>query len=333
MRRSETVLDVLRLAALSRSIFPVWLPGHVLLPTAALLDAVRGQRDELLAAVRRRVLYKQISVLTQLLGLGVSWAGVAVHARQVMLAGLIVAAVGAALGLFGKDRLVSLDTRIENLATTQRVLVTEWLSMALEVGPYSYARTAASGVSMRDVLDDRRSVITPSAVDALAEWLESLDTHVPPSQRWSQLGADLLGLAMIDERGQAARRRLEVVFDVVYTALLLMVVVAAVASVTFALPGAAIATVATLVVLGGRAAHDVTLTVFPGQPKVRSAGAAELASWRRFCARSVTELSSVDVDTICDASFLIPRTMRQRRTVAGIEKGFIQAHTTTGAST
>lgn len=332
MLPSEVVLDVLRRAGLSRAVLPAWLPGLLVVPTTALPEPLRRQRDELLAAVRRRVRYTRLAVTVQVLGLVVTWLGVVVRLPQVTTGGVVVAAVGAGLGLFGKDRLASLDSRTEQLASSYRGLLAEWLSMTLEVGPYSYALTGASGASVRDVLAERGPAVPPSAVDALTELLDST-TRPVPAATWSALRRDLLGLATLDEGGRTRRRRLELVFDSLHTLLLLLVVGVAVTTIAFAWPSAAIATVATLVVFGGRAAHDVTLTVPLGQPKAHSTTrTAQLAEWRRFCARPVADLSTTDVDTICDSVFLIRRGLRRRATRARIEQAFDHPSTATDRS-
>lgn len=312
MPPGEAVLEVLRRAGLSRAVLPAWLPGLLVVPSMALPEPVRRQRDELLAAVRRRVRYTRLAVAMQVVGLVVTWLGVVVRLPQVTTGGVVVAAVGAGLGLFGKDRLASLDSRTEQLAGSYRGLLAEWLSMTLELGPYSYALTGASGASVRDVLVERGPTVSPSAVDALTESLESA-ARPAPATTWSALRRDLLGLAALDQVGRTRRRRLELVFDSLHTLLLLLVVGVAVTTIALAWPSAAIATVATLVVFGGRAAHDVTLTIPLGAPKGHSTtGNAQLSDWRRFCDRPVADLSTTDVDVICDSVFLIRRGIRRR---------------------
>lgn len=224
---------------------------------------------------------------------------------------------GALVSFVDKDRLSVLDSGIEELFNAQKLMLLEWLAIILEVEPYSYANTSASGATKKQILEKRSDSLPRQVVDTLVLWLDTPDACILPSVRWSRLSAGLDYLATMDLRGQAARRRLEVLFDAGHAALLLLLLVTAVGIPTFTLPEVTLATVASLIALSARAADDVTLAVFWRQPQLEPSSALQFSSLRRIRTLCASDLSFSDLSAICDCSVVLPRSFRKGRAKAG----------------
>lgn len=325
MNRGEVIMAALRRAGMMRSAIPVHLPLCVVIPLTEMPAGLSTIGEELLAAVRRRVLYRRVAVLTQLGGILLAWVGVFVSpGRPLTVVGVAVAVAGALVSFVDKDRLSALDSRVEELFNTQKVMLFEWLAIVLEVEPYSYASTGASGASKKQILEKRSDSLHRQVVDTLGLWLEAPDARILPSVWWSRLCEGLSYLATVDLRGQVSRRRLELLFDAGHAALLLLLLVAAVGIPAFTLPEVTLATVASLITLSARTAGDVTLAVFWRQPQAGPSSALQFSSLRRIRTLGVSDLSPSDLSAICDCSVVVQRFFRKGRTEAGVQVDLIE---------
>jgi len=316
-RVERSAAAALREAGMARGLLPVWLPVSALLPLDGTPGVLERLRADLLVAVRRRVRYRQAALTVEALGIAVAWSGVLWPAGSpVTLVGVALAAAGALPGLTGKDRLSSVDSRIGEIHRRQRAGLAEWLAMVLEIDPYSYGRTGASGSSKLAVLEARRLSVRSDVVEGLGDWLRSAGSGPGPgpavADRWAELQGLLGELVTVDERGQRSRRRLETVVDRFYAGLLVALVVVAATSASAGLPSAALATVASLIVLGGRAADEVTVSALPGEPRDASGGGTE-GTLRMRRTAGPGELTVADLDALAAGWALVPRSVRGAR--------------------
>lgn len=307
------IARMLAAAGLPRSVLPVRVPCAVLWPTACALapPLLDHSLQQVLAAVRRRVVYRRLVVATQVLGVVGAWAGVVLDkGRALTLIGVGVALVGVAFTLIDKDRLTALDGRIERALDEHRAACLEWLLMALEIGPYSYGRSDAAGIRKDQVLRDRGAAVTGEARDALRAWLVGEPAGLMPSQRWNALREAVRHLADVDVLGRAGERRVLTRLDVLRALLLAAVLVAAVAIPTLTVPDTVLATLATVVTVTARGEAEGSLTIFPGQAP--STAATSSAIYSRLGATDAAELDIGVLDLVLRSTVVVPRSVWRR---------------------
>jgi hypothetical protein len=322
-----SALQILRASGLLRSVLPVHVPCTVLWPTGGSTSPpLETSLQQLLTAVHRRVIYRKLVVGTQFVGLAGAWAGVLLgKGRAVTLVSVGVALVGAVLALIDKDRLSSIDSRIDRVLDEHRSACLEWLLMCLELGPYSYGNTTAAGVRKDQVLRDREALLPGQAEDALRRWLASDRTTTLPSQRWAQLQLSLNELLRVDMLGRSRERHSMVLLDTIRVLLLVLVIVIAIAIPTFTLPDTAMATLATIITLSARSATEGSLTIFtrPATSPAASSGSANSSAdvLRRVASMKLSELDAGTLELVLRGAIVIPRSLIERRTIAALGCG------------
>lgn len=231
---------------------PVPLPVALLLVPDDPPPALTELRQDVVTAIRRRVRHHRRVAALELAGLALSWLGVFLPGGRVLtVVGVAVVAGGALLGLTGKDRLAAVDATLAAGLRSLSGTLAETLAIALQVGPYSYAGTGASGLTADDVLRQRAAAAPADIAAALAD-RGGRPPATPPAETWSRLLAGLDALARLDAAGRTARHRARAGLDRAQGALLLALVVAAALGLSSQLPAAAFAAAASLVVVTGR---------------------------------------------------------------------------------
>jgi hypothetical protein len=304
--------DVLLQAGLIHSIIPVWVPGFLMFPVHNIPHILLALRAQVLGELRRKARFGQMAAISQLLGIGLAWLGVYVHGRFVTFAGALIALAGAALTLVGKDRLTSFDEKIDEYARTQRTVVYEWLCIVLEVGPYSYASTGASGNSKQFILHSRKAVLGSIVVDGLSAWLSSPDGYVSPTDWWYRIQQDVTYLSTVNEQGEASRRNAGRVLDLSHGVLFIGLLFAVLLVAIFRVPDVLLATATLLIVLLVRAAYETALDILPSFGVTAPIGLSATSSWQQFFERGLSSMTERDLDAICDSRFLIPRAFSRR---------------------
>jgi hypothetical protein len=312
MNEERSPADVLLKAGLIHSIIPVWAPSFLVFPVHNIPHILLMLRTQVLVELRRKARFGQMAVTLQILGVGLSWLGVYVHGRFVTFAGALIALAGAALTLVGKDRLTSLDEKINEYARMQRTVVYEWLCIVLEIGPYSYGSTGARGNTKQSVLRSRNDLLGPTAVDGLSAWLSSPDGYISPTDWWYRIQQDVTYLARVNEQGEASRRNAGRIIDLSHGVLFLGLLFAVLLVVIFRVPDVLLATATLLIVLLVRAAHETALNILPSFGVTTPIGLSSTSSWRQFFERELSSITEIDLDAICDSRFLIPRALSQR---------------------
>ena len=312
MNEERVPADTLSQAGLIHSIIPVRVPSFLVLPVHNIPPTLLAFRVQVLGELRRKARFGQMAVTLQILGIGLSWLGVYVHGRFVTFAGALIALAGAALTLVGKDRLTSLDEKIDEYARVQRTIVHEWLCIVLEIGPYSYVSTGAVGNSKQSVLRSRKGLLGPMAVDGLNAWLSSPDGYMSPTDWWYRIQQDVTYLSTVNERGEASRRNAGRIIDLGHGALFLGLLFAVLLVGIFRVPDVLLATATLLVVLLARATNETALNILPSFGVTAPIGLSSTSSWQQFFERELSSMTEIDLDTICDSCFLIPRVLSQR---------------------
>ncbi|HUK67316.1 MAG TPA: hypothetical protein VLW50_00925 [Streptosporangiaceae bacterium] len=305
---SEGIIDfVLSRSRTARGLVPLLVPaGLLLLPrgTAAGLDALR---DQLLMDVRRRASYLHIGTILQIVGLVVAWIGVVVpHGRPVTIGGICVTLAGALLDLTGGDRLHVIGSTIEDHWGKYRHGLLEFATLRLAISPYSYAETSASGMSARQILESRRGLVGDDVIAALLPSVSASYQQDFGSAEWLSMR-----IGELNEIDHSARQRAIGTgrrFDVVYAALLVLILVVAVLSFTKVVPEAALATAALVVVLASRPGH---LAAVP----LMTAGQGEpIGAWiaRRDSALQASSTSAEDLASLFTAEVAVGRGLLHR---------------------
>jgi len=294
---------------LRRGLRPVQLPVALLLdPGDDLPTSVRDIRREVATEIRRRARHRHVVGALELAGLAMCWLGVALpDGRTLTLVGVAVTAAGALLGLTGKDRLGSLDSALSARIKTLTGTLTEALAVLLQVGPYSYAATTASGITVRDVLAARRQTAPADISAELADWVDH--PRRSAADVWSSLLPALHQLARVDRTGRSRGRQVQGMLDRIQALLLVVLVVTAALSLSERLPDAVFAALASGVVLGGRTTgSEGTPAVPPGRgPNDPGELAAILAGLTRDNCTETT------LRALLTTPVLVPRDLSPRR--------------------
>jgi hypothetical protein len=234
--------------------------------------------------------------------------------RALTLVGVAATLVGVSLALVDKDRLANIDSRTEQLLNEYKTAALEWLRIWLEIGPYAYVNTDASGVTKLDVLRDRRHLLTPRAADALSGWLglAFVDKN-SRTQRWLALGSNLVELQSIDEMGRRRIQQLFLLSDIGRVTLLILLFAVVIAIPTLGIPDVALTTVATLVVLTARSANDVALTIFnrPGESSALVSATSYSAFYSRVGSIHISDLDETTLEGVAGMTAVIPRSLLQ----------------------
>ena len=319
MNEERSPADVLLQAGLIHSIIPVWAPSFLIFPVRNIPDVLLALRAQVLGELRRKAHFGQMAATAQILGIGLSWLGVYVHGRFVTFAGALIALAGAGFTLVGKDRLTNLDEKIDEYAKTQRAAVHEWLCIALEIGPYSYASTGASGNSKQSVLRSRKVLLGAMIVDGLDAWLNSSEGSISPTDWWYRIQQDVTYLSTINEQGKASRRNAERIIDLSHGVLFLGLLFAVLLVAVFRVSDVLLATATLLIVLLARAAHETSLNILPSLGVIAPINLNSISSRQQFFERKLSSMTEADLDAICDSCFLVPRTLTRRAARALIQ--------------
>lgn len=307
-----TVSKVIEASGLSRAVLPARVPLSLVI-TAEAGAGFHSMQDELLGAVKRRVVYRRTYLTIQILGLMAAWIGALSKGVLVTNIGVVAGLAGAVLSFIDRDRITSLDDRISELAKRQQRLVAEWLAMVLEIGEYAYAKTGPAGKKKWEILSSRKSLFPDDVVDRLTEWLKSEEAGVAAAVRWSAIQQHLGELAGINSEGQRLRRSVSVWLDSVHVVLFALLLIVAFVTASLTIPSTVmVATVASVITLSARSATDAVTSVLAKSDRLEPQELTDVTlvvSLRRL---GVAELGESDLERLSKSSFLVRRTLSGR---------------------